>query len=100
MVMTTTYDRGAAIQKLGELVFDTIAELDWDGETTLDFDSAQGIELRNAAMNVSRLIGNDPPLLAAARAMAKTIIEWIWEMKTFADVKNASRTYEEQRLLK
>jgi hypothetical protein len=79
------------IQKLGTLVWDTIAELSHRGETRLDLDSAECAQLRKAAYDAVGNRGDD-------RRLAFTTLEWLQGMASFAAVQAASQTYEKNRI--
>ena len=86
-----------SIQRLGTLVFDTIGELFHRGETTLDPDSAEGIELRKAAYTATGVRGDDP-LTVAGRELAYCLMEHLQGMRDFNSLKQASRAYENARI--
>jgi hypothetical protein len=82
---------------LGRLVFDTLGELFHKGETRLDPDSAEGIELRKAALSALCVTGDDG-ITVSRRELAQTVLEHLMGFVKFDAVKAASRAYEEARI--
>jgi hypothetical protein len=82
--MTTT-------DKLGTLVWDTIADLSHVGETHIDLDTPQCTELRKAAYEAAGNTGDD-------RDLAYATLFWLQGLASFDALKAASRAYEELRL--
>jgi hypothetical protein len=82
-----------SIRRLGAMVWDIIAELSHNGETQLDPDSAEAVELRKTAVAAVDVKGDDP-----GRELAYTILEWLQGMATFDAVKETSEAYELARL--
>jgi hypothetical protein len=81
------------IDNLGTLVFDLIGELLRNGETELDLDSPQCVELRKAAYEAAGKAGKD-------RRLAYATLAWLQGTVSFGDLKAASRAYEQARLTK
>lgn len=87
----------AEIAALGTLVFDMLGELFHKGETRLDPDSAEGIELRKAALAAVAVRGDDP-LTVSGRDLAYSVLEHLRGFSTFDAVKAASRKFEAARI--
>jgi hypothetical protein len=87
----------ANIEKLGTLVFDMLGELFHRGETSLDPNSAGGIELRKAAVATVGVKGDDP-LTDSGRELAYSVLEHLQGFSKFDAVKAASRAYEQARI--
>jgi hypothetical protein len=77
------------IERLGTLVWDTIAELPHLGETTLAPDSA--IELRKLAYAATGVKAGDDPLLVSGKKLAFAMLEHLQGLTPFDAVKSASR---------
>ena len=76
-----------SVDRLGTLVWDTIADLSHKGVTTLDPDSAEGIELREAA---NAAMGSESEF---ERDLAFIVWAWLHGLASFDALKAASRAY-------
>jgi hypothetical protein len=85
------------IERLGTLVFDLLGELFHRGETSLDPDTAEAIELRKVAYAAVGAKGDDP-LTVAGRELAYCVLEHLQRMRDFLSLKAASRAYEQARI--
>jgi hypothetical protein len=94
----TTGEDKMTIQKLGTLVFDTIGELFHRGETRLDPDNAEAIELRKMAYRAVGVKTDGDPLLVSGRELGYSVLEWLQGLGDFRAVRAASQTYEKQRI--
>jgi hypothetical protein len=83
---------------LGLAVWDTIADLTHRGETRLDPDSAEAIELRNTAYATVGIKTGGDPLLVSRRRLAYSVLEWVQGMARFDAVLAASEGYEKPRI--
>ncbi len=88
----------ADLQRLGTLVFDIIGELCHHGETRLDPDSAEAVELRKTAYAAVGDKVDGDPLLVSRRNLAYSVMEWLQGMSPFDAVKVASQRYEMNRI--
>jgi hypothetical protein len=88
----------ADLQRLGTLVFDIIGELCHHGETRLDPDSAEAVELRKTAYAAVGDKVDGDALRVSRRNLAYTVLEWLQGVSTFDALKAASQTYEKNRI--
>ena len=72
------------IERLATLVWDTIAELSYRGETRLDPDSAQCAGLRKTAYAAAGVKTGGDPLLVSGRELGYSVLEWLRSLETSA----------------
>jgi hypothetical protein len=87
----------AIMNDVGTVVFDAIGEMFHKGETQLDPDSDEGIELRKAALSALSESG-DRPVTVSRRELAQIVLEHLMGFASFDAVKAASRAHEEARI--
>jgi hypothetical protein len=86
------------IERLGTLVWDTIADLSHTGSTNVDPDSAEAVELRRTAYAAVGVKTGGDPLLVSRRELGYSVLEWLQGLGDFRAVQAASQEYEANRI--